>query len=415
MIYAIVFIAGFVLGSVIAFIVAFRLGRGQAETAKEILQESEVQRKNSIDTVIESMKDSFKALSFDALSESREEFMKLAKETFSVEREFHTKSFSAERELHTKELDTKKSLIDQQIQTMTSELNKVSKLVGDLEDDRIEKFGELTGQLKAVGEGTAALTNITNMLHEALASTKARGQWGERMAEDVLQHCGLVEGVNYLKQKSIKGSGTRPDFTFLIPLNRKLNMDVKFPWDNYNRYVEADSELEKERFCNDFLKNVKTRIKEVTTREYISPEENTLDCVLLFIPNERIYAFIHEHDRSVLDYGLKNKVVLCSPITLFAVLAVIRQAVDNFNLGQTSNEILSLLGAFKEQWGKFFEKLEQVGKRIKATQTAYDELTTTRRRQLERHLDRIEGIRVQRGIPAAVDEIEHSSPNLDNT
>ncbi|NQU13183.1 MAG: DNA recombination protein RmuC [Desulfobacteraceae bacterium] len=62
-------------------------------------------------------------------------------------------------------------------------------------------------------------------------------------------------------------------------------------------------------------------------------------------------AFTQRHDYTILDNAIKNKVVLCSPITLFAVLAVIRQAVGNFALEQTSNEILSLLGAFKKQWG----------------------------------------------------------------
>ena len=62
--------------------------------------------------------------------------------------------------------------------------------------------------------------------------------------------------------------------------------------------------------------------------------------MLLFIPNEAVYAFIQEQDRSILDDALRNKVVFCSPLTLFAVLAVIRQAVDNFRLSQTTQEIL---------------------------------------------------------------------------
>ena len=276
--------------------------------------------------------------------------------------------------------------------------------MNELDKDRVEKFGELSNQLKTATEQTAALVEVTNTLREALASTKARGQWGERMAEDVLRLCGFVEKVNYLKQKAIEGGGVRPDFTFLLPNNLKLNMDVKFPLDNYLRFLEADSEAEKVKFRNAFLKDVKARIKEVTSREYINPE--TVNCVLLFIPNEQIYAFIHEQDSSILENGIKNRVVFCSPITLFAVLAVIRQAVDNFALEQTSNEILSLMGRFKKQWDEFIKKLEILGKRIEEAQKEYGTIMTTRRRQLEKPLTEIETLRTQRGLPVASDEGE---------
>jgi DNA recombination protein RmuC len=273
----------------------------------------------------------------------------------------------------------------------------------ELEKDRVEKFGQLTSQLKTATEQTTALVQTTATLREALSSTKARGQWGERMAEDVLRLAGFIENVNYVKQKTIEGSGARPDFTFLLPRKLKLNMDVKFPLDNYIRFLEAKSEPERIKFRNDFLKDVKSRIKEVTTRDYINPEQNTVDSVLLFIPNEQVYAFIQEQDRSILDEGIKHGVVSCSPLTLFAVLAVIRKAVDNFSLEQTSNEILSLLGEFKKQWGEFLGKLEVVGKRIGDAQKEYDALTTTRRRQLEKPLNRIEDLRLQRNLPIAAD------------
>src|SRR5205823_11853370 len=177
--------------------------------------------------------------------------------------------------------------------------------------------------------------------------------WGERMADDVLRLAGLVENVNYVRQKAIEGIGSRPDFTFLLPRNLKLNMDVQFPLDNYVRYLEAPSETDKARYRTDFLRDVRAKIKEVTGRDYISPEQNTIDSVLLFIPNEQIHGFIHEQDSAILDEGIKNRVVICSPLTLFAILAVIRKAVDNFALEQTSNEILSLLGSFKKQWEEF--------------------------------------------------------------
>ena len=388
-------IIGFGLGLVAALLLRFIQGKTAKELAEELFHETEAHKKADLDTIVENIKASFGSLSLEALSKSTEEFLKLAKARLE-----------SEREIGFKELDAKKGLIDQQLHQMTSKLADVSKLMKELEKDRVEKFGELASQLKTATQQSAVLMQTTNLLREALASTKARGQWGERMAEDVLRLAGFIENVNYLKQRSIDGAGSRPDFTFILPKDLRLNMDVKFPLDNYLRFLETNLELEKVKFRNDFLRDVKARVKEVTTREYINPEQNTVDYVLLFIPNEQIYSFIHEQDSSILDEGIKNRVIFCSPITLFAVLAVIRQAVDNFALEKTSNEILSLLGLFKNQWGEFLKKLDLLGKRIEDTQKEYELLTTTRRRQLERPLNKIDDLRSQKGLPVSTYEDE---------
>jgi DNA recombination protein RmuC len=381
-------IIGFGVGLVVALLFRFVHRKTAKQLAEELLLETETQKKADMDAVIENIKQSFGNLSLEALSRSTEEFLKLAKTRLE-----------SEREIGSKELDAKKGLIDQQLKQMTTKLEDVSRVMSELEKDRVKKFGELASQLTIANQQSAALMQTTNLLREALASTKARGQWGERMAEDVLRLAGLIEDVNYFKQKSIDEARSRPDFTFLLPRDLKLNMDVKFPLDNYIRFLETDTDTEKARFRNDFLRDVKNRVKEVTSREYINPEQNTVDYVLLFIPNEQIYSFIHEQDSSILDEGIKNRVIFCSPITLFAVLAVIRQAVDNFALEKTSNEILSLLGSFKNQWNEFLKKMDLLGKRIADAQKEYEALTTTRRRQLERPLNRIDDLRTQRGLP----------------
>ena len=388
-------IIGFGLGLVAALLLRFVHGKTAKELAEELFHETEAHKKADMDRIIDNIKASFGNLSLEALSKSTEEFLKLAKARLE-----------SEREIGFKELDAKKGLIDQQLHQMNSKLSDVSKLMKELEKDRVEKFGELASQLETATQQSAVLMQTTNLLREALASTKARGQWGERMAEDVLRLAGFIENVNYLKQKSIDGAGSRPDFTFILPRDLRLNMDVKFPLDNYLRFLETNLELEKVKFRNDFLRDVKARVKEVTTREYINPEQNTVADVLLFIPNEQIYSFIHEQDSSILDEGIKNRVIFCSPITLFAVLAVIRQAVDNFALEKTSNEILSLLGLFKNQWGEFLKKLDLLAKRIEDTQKEYELLTTTRRRQFERPLNKIDDLRSQRGLPVSTYEDE---------
>jgi len=290
------------------------------------------------------------------------------------------------------ELDGKKALIDQQLASMTTELGKVDRLVRGLELDRRKAFGELSNELRRQHVGLTALTEHTQQLREALASSKVRGQWGERMAEDVLTLAGFLEGVNYRKQSTLASAG-RPDYTFLLPNGLVMHMDVKFPLDNYVRHLEAAADADRERYKDQFLRDVRDRVKELTARGYLDARDETVDCLLLFIPNEQVYAFVQEHDRAVLDDALRHKIVLCSPLTLYAVLAVVRQAVDNFRLERTSNEILALLREFSVQWEKYAVQLDRVQQRFDGVAKEYAALMTTRHRALQRPLDKIESLR----------------------
>ncbi len=296
----------------------------------------------------------------------------------------------------------------QPVGEMEEQLDEVKKLISDLEKGRERQLGEVSSQLRTTSQEIQSLHKTANSLSEVLANPKKRGEWGERQAEDVLRISGFQEGINYFKQET-QDSGSRPDFTFPLPNGLKLHMDVKFPHENYRDYVNAESEQGAEQHRKTFLQNVRNKVKELTDREYVNPEGGTVDCVLLFVPNEQIYSFIEEQDPSVLEEALRKKVIVCSPVTLFAVLAVIRQAADNFALEQTSDEILKQLGEFKKQWRKFTDKIDKLGKSLQTVQNHYDELSETRSNQLEKPLGKIEELRTQHGIELDSDESDEDN------
>jgi DNA recombination protein RmuC len=149
-----------------------------------------------------------------------------------------------------------------------------------------------------------------------------------------------------------------------------------------------------------FLRDVRARVRELARREYAQAGDRpTVDYVLLFLPNEQLTGFIHEHDPALLDEAMAQRVVMCSPLTLFAFLGVIRQAFDNFVIEQTSDEILQLIGKFGQQWQKYTESAEKVKKRLDSVQNEFDQLVGARRRALERPLAQLEELRVRRGLP----------------
>jgi DNA recombination protein RmuC len=296
------------------------------------------------------------------------------------------------------QLAVRNAAVEARMGDVRAELARVADLVGSLQRERAEQHGRVETRLAEMAAVSARLADTTQSLRQALANPRARGQWGERMADDVLRAAGLVEGISYRKQ-SATAAGTIPDFTFLLPGGRVLHMDVKFPVDNYLRYLEALSDRERDQHALAFVRDVRARVRELSGRVYIDPDR-TLDEVLLFIPNEAVYAFVHQHDRDLVEVALRQKVVLCSPSTLFSVLAVIRQAVEQTQLQRTSDEILACLAAFESQWGKFADALDKVGRSLDSTRRSWDDLAGTRRRQLERQLDRVGELRSRReGAP----------------
>jgi DNA recombination protein RmuC len=362
------YLVGFLVGIIVGGLLMFIFNR---------LQQKEVEK-------------TFSSLSQEALRKNSDDFLKLANQTLATQ-----------TQVGVGELESKRQLIDKTLLVIQTDLNKVEKLVSDTELKRERTFTEVSTNLKNTAEQTAKLQETTNKLQAALANTQIRGQWGERMAEDILQAVGFEEGINYLKQNVQELAGGRPDYCFLLPQGLKLNMDVKFPLANYLKYFEETNEILKDGYKKQFLKDAKQRIKEVTTREYINPAEKTLDYTLVFVPSEQVYCFIQENDKEIMDEALKNKVVLCSPLTLYAMLAVIRQAIDNFKLERTSAQILSLLGTFYKQWKDYNKCMEIMGNRIDQAQEEFIKLSTTRSKMLERPLKRIDDLRKKTGIGEA--------------
>jgi DNA recombination protein RmuC len=301
------------------------------------------------------------------------------------------------------ELGAKKDVIDTRLDQvrseLRSELDKLGQMVASLAEQNAQRFGQVDQSLRSHAEATYTLSQSAQALREAMASPTARGQWGERMAEDVLRLAGFVENVNYTKQTQLDGASGRPDFTFSLPRGHELYMDVKFPMAGYLRYLEASSDSERQTHRAAFLRDVRARVKELARRDYARQSaRESVDYVLMFLPNEQLTGFIHEHDPSLIDDAMNQRVVMCSPLTLFAFLGVIRQAYDNFVIEQTSDEILGLIGKFGVQWVKYNEQLEKVHAKFEQLDRQFDELMGPRRRQLQRPLQQLEVVRRERGL-----------------
>jgi DNA recombination protein RmuC len=307
--------------------------------------------------------------------------------------ELAEQKFETERVKQRSELDERRQGVESAVAQLTEQLKDYRGTMEKFEAERRQKYGSLEQSLKDAAENTTKLAATTEGLRALLDNSRARGQWGERMADDILRASGLQENVQYLKNRAQESSATRPDFTFLLPDDHRLHMDVKFPLDNYLRMSAAKTEDERARFKADFLKDVKNRIKEIQKRDYINPAEKTLDYVLLFIPNEQVYGFVQEALPGLIDESLAQKVVLCSPFTLYAVLSVVRQAFDNFFFAQRTQEVLKLITTFASAYERFRERFADLGEKLSKTTDLYHDISDKSFRQLESAVSKIEKVR----------------------
>lgn len=289
------------------------------------------------------------------------------------------------------------SIIEKQNAELRVEMKRIERMMTDLQEKTAGQHGAVVSQLKEAAIATGQLQQTAGSLREALGSTKKRGNWGERMAQDVLTHAGLKEGINYRVQKGID-SGGRPDFTFLMPYDMVLHMDVKFPADNYLAFLEVEGvdAAAAEGFRKQFVKDARARVKELADRKY-HEEDNSVDTVVLMIPNESVFAFVQENDAELMDLAMQSKIVLCGPSTLIAVLQVVRQAMDNFMLERQSTEILQCLTGFRKEWTKYSDALDKHGKHMTLAMNSFEALAGTRTNVLQRNLDKID--QLQAGTP----------------
>lgn len=295
-------------------------------------------------------------------------------------------------EMGEQQLKARQEAIDKQLEGIGKELKSVQEFVATSDKAQAKSLAQVAAAVHHSKETTELLRQNTQKLSEAMSGSQSRGKWGEQVAEDVLRVAGFIEGVSYRKQQTTEG-GSRPDYTFLLPDQRVLNMDVKMPMAAFNRYLDAETDSDRELAAKEFLRDAKSRIREVTTRDYINPAEGTLDYTLVFIPNEQVYGFIHEQDSSIVDFALQNRVVICSPLTLFAVLAVIRQSADNFRLEAKTREIQAAIGDFSKQWQMYKDETQKVGNAFGTANKAWERLTGTRERQLDKAIDKVEALR----------------------
>lgn len=277
--------------------------------------------------------------------------------------------------------------IEELVVRLQRDLEKQQTEIRNLEQDRVKKFGELVSSLENHRKLTDELTISTKKLSEVLSNNQARGEWGEKIIEDLLQANGLLEGVHYSRQKKLAGSELRPDITLLLPNQRVVAVDVKFPYSEIQKLMNADSKAQKQQHLKQFHQDLKKKVDKVA--EYIRPSADTLDYAILFVPNEMVFSFINQQLPDIIDYAISQRVLLVSPFTFLIVAKTVHESYRNFMVSDSLRTAVATVEDFAGEWGKFKDHLGKYGRSIQTLQNDYEQLTGTRVRQLDKKIDKV--------------------------
>jgi len=328
----------------------------------------------------------------DALNEIFPNLLKNAQEQLIT---MANEKLGAEKKNIETDLGNKKDAIESLVKKLQEEIKEHNQKLETAELKREGSYSKIvqaiTQQQEEMGrqrEVTQSLSEATHHLKSLLSNNKLRGDFGEQVAEDLLKMAGFVIDTDYLKQKA-GTDASRPDFTVMLPDGSKINVDAKFPFQNLQKMLETQDKTSQEVARKDFEKDVKEKIKQVSTRNYINPEENTVDFAILFIPNEMIFSYIYENMQEIWHTAIENKVILAGPFNFTAIIRMIRQSYTTFNYQKNITGIINLVKEFEKQFNQYNQEFEKIGKNIDTLSKQYQMVNTTRTNQLTKVVDKI--------------------------
>lgn len=298
---------------------------------------------------------------------------------------------ASDREAIFKDNQYKKETIEKLVEELKKEINTRQEEIRSLEKDRNKKFGEISNAIEEHKKITAELKITTDALSRVLSNNQTRGSWGERIIEDILTSAGLLENIHYERQTVLsKKTNIKPDITLLLPNERKVAIDVKFPYSEIQKMSEAKNKAQKAEHKKAFRRDLKNKIDQVASRGYIDVEHGTLDYAIMFVPNEMLFSFINQQFPDVVDQAMDKKIMIVSPFTFLIVARTVMESYRNFMMENNLRKIVRHISEFTDEWQRFTNEFNKLDDYIEKLSQHYDKITSTRYKRMKLRIRRIE-------------------------
>jgi DNA recombination protein RmuC len=311
------------------------------------------------------LRNAFQALAATTLKASTDEFLKLADQKIgNVHREAAIDLTRRQQELGTLVTPIKDTLV------------QVDAKLKEVERTRIDDSASMKSLLNLVGHTQQQLQHETQNLVRALRSPGVRGQWGEVQLRKVVELAGMLEHCDFDQQPTIftEGGRLRPDMTINLPGGRTIVVDAKAPLE---AFLDAQGTTEdgiRSGKLADHVRQVKDHVTKLGAKSYWDALPSSPELVVLFLPAEAIYMAALERDASLIDYGVKQNVLIASPLTLIALLRAASFGWRQERLTLNAEEISRLGRSLHESVGTLAEHLEDLRRRMDGTFSTFNKV-----------------------------------------
>ncbi len=277
-----------------------------------------------------------------------------------------------------------KENIDRILTPLQEKLSEFKTKVEETYDKESKERFSLDSRIRELVELNQRISQEANNLTKALkGDTKTQGDWGEVILESILEKSGLAKNQQYFVQETItddmgnpvlneNGKRMRPDVMVVYPDNRRIIIDSKVSLTAYTRYVDADDVSESDKALSDHIRSVKSHIDELAAKRYQDHVES-LDFVMMFIPNEPAYLVAMQKDANLWQYAYSKRVLLISPTNLIAALKLVVDLWKRENQSRNALDIAERGARLYDKFVGFVEKMNEIGKHLGNATKSYNE------------------------------------------
>ncbi len=221
-------------------------------------------------------------------------------------------------------------------------LEKYEKQVETLEKQRVDAFGQLNGLIQSMREGQEEVRREAQRLGNSLTNApKARGRWGERALQNLLEQCGLAQHTDFMMEHSVDTDEgrLRPDAIINVPGQKKLVIDSKVSLNAYQAAFEADDDETREMHLKMHAKSMRGHVQTLSAKSYQTQFEEAPDYVIMFIPGEHFVTAALDADPELWDFAFERRVLLATPTNLVAIARTVAQVWRQDGLANEAAEI----------------------------------------------------------------------------
>ena len=236
--------------------------------------------------------------------------------------------------------------------------------VGKLEKERVDAFGNLAGLIEGMRAGQEQIRAEAQRLGNSLTNApKARGRWGERALQNVLEQCGLTEHTDFDLEHSIDTDEgrLRPDAIVHVPGQKKLVIDAKVSLNAYQAAFESNDDGERKRHLDLHARSMRNHVQTLGAKSYQSQFAEAPDYVVMFVPGEHFVSAALEHDPELWDFAFRNKVLLATPTNLVAIARTVAMVWKQDTIAREAVEIGKAGGELYDRLATAAEHLKGVG------------------------------------------------------